>query len=163
MTSIRKKGFTLIELMVVIAVIGILASIILSFLGQAKNESKNKKIMSMLRTAQSQAEFVYSMRKINPNTYRDICEITSIPDETSSMKSAGLYVNGAADTMGVPYSSALNDPGNKDKATCHSTSSAWAAEVPLLDKSGSFMWCVDNSGNGIKTTSNLGISDTKCD
>lgn len=52
----KSSGFTLIELMVVIAIIGILATVVLVFVGGAKNRSNDAKIKSQLKNIYSQAQ-----------------------------------------------------------------------------------------------------------
>jgi prepilin-type N-terminal cleavage/methylation domain-containing protein len=53
------KGFGLIELIIVIAVIGVLAGIILAALGPARNQAKDARIISDLHQLQNRAEIIY--------------------------------------------------------------------------------------------------------
>lgn len=50
-----KKGFTLLELLVIIAIIGILSSVILVFLSSARNKAKDSAIKQELNHLKTQA------------------------------------------------------------------------------------------------------------
>lgn len=56
----RKQGFTLIELLVVIAIIGVLSSVIIVFLGPARERSRDAKRKSDLRQINTAMEVCYS-------------------------------------------------------------------------------------------------------
>jgi len=53
------SGFTLIEMLVVVAVIGILASVLLTTLGPAKNKAKDSRIIQEVNQVRVMAEVVY--------------------------------------------------------------------------------------------------------
>ena len=53
----NKKGFTMIELMIVITVIGILAIVLLPRIAGVRNESRTSGVETNLRAVQGQAEF----------------------------------------------------------------------------------------------------------
>jgi prepilin-type N-terminal cleavage/methylation domain-containing protein len=55
-----KKGFTLIELMVVIAIIGILGTVISPAIGNAVNKARIAKIVATIHTLETGAESYYS-------------------------------------------------------------------------------------------------------
>lgn len=55
----NNKGFTLIEMLVVIAVIGILSAATLTALGPARNKAKDTRIISALNQTKSIAETLY--------------------------------------------------------------------------------------------------------
>ncbi len=55
-----KKGFTLIEMLIVIAIIGILSAAVLAGLGPARNKAKDARIISGMNQVRSIAEAKYN-------------------------------------------------------------------------------------------------------
>lgn len=55
----KRSGFTLIEMLVVIAVIGILSAAVLASLGPARNRAKDSRIISGLNQVRAIAEILY--------------------------------------------------------------------------------------------------------
>ncbi len=68
----RRKAFTLIELMVVIAIIGILSAIAVPKFISATGEAKAAKIQADLRTIGSAAELYYSQNGVYPKSLTDL-------------------------------------------------------------------------------------------
>lgn len=56
----KKEGFTLIEMLVVVAVIGLLSSVLLTALGPAKNKAKDSRIIQEMNQVRSLAETMYT-------------------------------------------------------------------------------------------------------
>src|SRR3989338_4225127 len=56
---VSTAGFTLIEMLVVVAVIGILSSVLLNALGPAKDKAKDSRIMQEVNQVRSLAETLY--------------------------------------------------------------------------------------------------------
>ena len=56
----NKKGFTLIEMLVVVAIIGILSSVLLTALGPARDKAKDSRIIQEANQARSFAETLYN-------------------------------------------------------------------------------------------------------
>ncbi len=56
---LNRKGFTLIEMLVVVAVIGILSSVLLNALGPAKQKAKDSRIEQELSQVRDLAETLY--------------------------------------------------------------------------------------------------------
>lgn len=61
----REKGFTLIEMLVVVAIIGLLSSVILTALGPAKDKAKDTRIISDVNQVRSIAETLYANSSYN--------------------------------------------------------------------------------------------------
>jgi prepilin-type N-terminal cleavage/methylation domain-containing protein len=55
----KQNGFTLIEMLVVVAVIGILSSVLLTALGPARNKAKDSRIIQEVNQVRSLAETLY--------------------------------------------------------------------------------------------------------
>jgi prepilin-type N-terminal cleavage/methylation domain-containing protein len=55
----KQNGFTLIEMLVVVAVIGILSSVILTALGPARDKAKDSRIIQEVNQIRSLAETLY--------------------------------------------------------------------------------------------------------
>jgi prepilin-type N-terminal cleavage/methylation domain-containing protein len=65
------KGFTLIEILMVVAIIGILATIVTAILNTAKSKGADATIKSELNSAKTEIELNYS------NSYSNACTIIS--------------------------------------------------------------------------------------
>jgi len=98
----NKKGFTLIEMLVVVAVIGLLSSVILTALGPARNKAKDARIISDINQVRSLAETIYvngiyqnlptlpSINEISNENIRELADdITMQGGELTIIKSAG--------------------------------------------------------------------------
>lgn len=67
-----KEGFTLIEMLVVVAVIGLLSSVILTALGPAKDKAKDSRITQEVNQVRSLAETMYD------GSYRILPQLPSV-------------------------------------------------------------------------------------
>jgi prepilin-type N-terminal cleavage/methylation domain-containing protein len=66
------KGFTLVEILIVIAIIAILASTILSNLGNARQNGEDARIKQQVTAVKSQAEIVFG----SSNSFLSVCTDT---------------------------------------------------------------------------------------
>lgn len=155
-----KKGFTLMELLVVISIIGVLTTIVLLALAQARDKGADGAIKSNLSNARSQAEVFYNTNTANPLSYAQVCETgpvggaqtigSFIVEASKSSASAGVYSIDAAGGLG--------------QVTCNQSANAWAAEAPTRTDGNEF-WCVDSTGisKQVSGTSFSSPTDYVCD
>lgn len=155
----KNKGFTLMELLVVISIIGILAAVILAALGGARDKGADAGAKSGLNQARIQADMYYA----SFGNYAYICSPTK---DTSNPK--GIYSMVLSSGKAVGF----NDPvivngvtvGGNSQVRCNSDDSqglVWAAEVPLKKDAGKF-YCVDSTRAGIVTSISIGNSNGFC-
>ena len=124
------KGFTLIELMVVIAIIGVLSAIILFSVTQYIGKSKDANIMGNLAVLVSSGEVFYNSNQ----SYNGFCSSTVVTNASSQMPE-----NSTA--------TCYNSSNNKGGICCSETidNDAWAACAPLFVDSDD-AYCVDSRG-----------------
>jgi general secretion pathway protein G len=129
----KNKGFTLIEMLVVIAVIGILSATVLTALGPARNKAKDTRIISALSQVMSVAETYYS------GTYTGLT--VSNPSQMGPLttdittNSGNLVVNVSGDGRSYAAYSALASDSTK-------------------------YYCVDSAGTSKSENSNPGAATT---
>lgn len=132
------KGFTLIELVVAITIIGLLSTIILGSLRTSRERGANSAIKQNLNSLRSEVELLYS-NAVNP-TYTGVCTDATV-----------LKIREAADMV------------SGSTMVCYSTATTWAASSALKGPEGSYnYWCVDTSGAARGHTSPLGVNVTVC-
>jgi type II secretion system protein G len=85
--SFLKKGFTLIELMVVIAIIGILASIVIANLGNARNQAKDARRVSDIKNIQ------LALAQYFNDYQRYPCDIYATTNSTACPRFSGVYMS----------------------------------------------------------------------
>jgi prepilin-type N-terminal cleavage/methylation domain-containing protein len=116
-----KKGFTLVEILIVIAIIGILASVILSSLNDARVSGIEAKIKGEMDSLRKSA----SISESQTLTYDTVCG-----------------TNGHLQDAKIIDIIAAIDTFASGTATCNSSAGSFAVSVPL----GGLHWCVDNLG-----------------
>lgn len=140
----------MIELLVVVAIIGILASVVLASLNSARNKGADAAIKSSLANTRAQAELFYD----TGNTYEGVCALTGTNVIGTMVRSAENAYDGGASAYADGTASTW------DNAQCHDSTAAWAAWVPLkASASGSIVaWCVDSTGASSQETAVLASS-----
>lgn len=112
------RGFSLMEILIVIAIIGVLASIIMPRVDAAREKALTAATLVELESIKSAMEILYHDTGYYPNGVTDVCR-TLIPigneidlsAPTSSLTAdgnslsgwSGPYVSGAVDKWGTPY------------------------------------------------------------
>lgn len=102
----KRKGFTLIEILIVVAIIGILASVVLVGLGPVQRRGRDARRISDLRQVQTGLELYYNKHGIYPSTSDwptlqstlkgDSLGISNVPDDPSSGKHYQYASDGAS-------------------------------------------------------------------
>lgn len=156
-----KKGFTLLELLIVMALIGIFTVLTLASLDKIREKQFEIKIEANFNTLKAQSERYYSRYNtfgINKEDYNNICTAPKKYGFGSAL-GPGIFRDLAEDA-GVPPDRILTEnetSGKWNYATCHATSDAWVLESPLLDSKSSLphMYCEDSTGVFIQQNINI--------
>ena len=144
----QSGGFSLLELLIVITIIGLLTSIVLSSVSQSRARAYDSKIKQQLSSFRTAAEIYFSNQ--SPNGYGPAVSVC-----TSGIFSDVSVTNG---TPGVYL-----DPANLPTFTqvvCQSTDSTYAVKATLY--SGNEYWCVDNAGVSKAIQDDIGDPTTVC-
>lgn len=122
--QMKRKGFTLIEVLIVVAIVGILASVVLVGLGPVQRRGRDARRISDLRQAQTGLELYYNKRGEYPPT-SDWASLTSalknagigvsnIPKDPSSGKTYQYVSNGSSYVLGATLEDATGPVLDED-------------------------------------------------
>lgn len=154
-----RRGFTLVELLIVLAVIGVLASIVVSTLSSAKKKASDSSLKSGLSTIRSQGEYYNTVN----GSYVGSATAFAAAQTSDACLTAGSLFN-TTDGMGnnLQKLSDTYDPlGWSLTCAIGDTPDSWAVSSPL--KMGD-TWCVDYTGaskNGVASGGGPG-AEAKC-
>lgn len=155
-----KKGFTLLELLIVITIIGIIAAVVMVSMSQSKAKGADAGVKNNIVNARSQAEVYFTN---NNRSYLGMCNDTSL-GIFKMMQAAARAQN---ITPRAAY--ALADAGAWNAETCHDSDGAYAAWVPLqvtsfgASRSGTPVGvCIDSRNTTKIINADLGTGVTQC-
>lgn len=124
----QKKGFTLVELLIVIAIIGILAGVV--FVSTGTSVQKAKRAAALATTSSVLQEIVACQDDgfgLNAyNTSNSICNDASHTEKWPDISTSGWTITAAAQAAPIPdtYNFVVNSPGIYPNIKCKLESSA---------------------------------------
>jgi prepilin-type N-terminal cleavage/methylation domain-containing protein len=155
-----QRGFTLVEIVVVVAIIGILTAITLVSLSNARDKGYNAAIQSDLSTVQVQAQLYLS----DHGNYGTDFAVGSLACPTS-----GTYMFAVDVQMKNAIADAKSAAGGASTAVkCYSNggTGSYAVQASLRGAgiNGKTYWCVDSAGSAIPTNTALTsiVSPAQC-
>jgi len=130
--KIRNKGFTLIELLVVVGIVGIMATVVLTFLSSARDNGNNVGVKTNLEGAKKQAELYYLN---NASSYGSFTA-ASCPTSTT----AGSIFNDSVVIRAIVKAASVGSGATR----CAASGQNYAIAVSFKGSAAS--WCIDGQG-----------------
>lgn len=139
------RGFTLVELLVIVAIIGIFSAIALGSLGTVRDRGRAASVKSNLVTLRTQADLYYATAG-NYGTQ-------SFSSGAASLCTGGVFGN-AAVRNALAASDSANTSGD---VVCRASTTYYYAAAALPDGG---WWCVDSTGASRKPANSLPTAET---
>lgn len=145
------EGFTLIEMLVVVAVIGLLSSVILTALGPAKDKAKDSRIIQEVNQVRSLAETFYT----GNYDALELLPSNNIQNQNLQELSADITLQGGALTI-IKFKPA--------PAKAYATFSSLNSKLGSSDNPQTQYYCVDSVGHSVTTlnVSNITVTNPVC-
>lgn len=141
-----KKGFTLLELLVVVAIIAIIISVTLVALNDSKNKGADAAVKSNLNTIRGESELFYSN---NDNKFLPVGG-SNITGNCPTYNPSGTDMLSKDKTIADALTEAVKRGANG--SSCYNSSLNWAVAVGLKSNA-ALSWCVDSGGNSKQVAS----------
>ncbi len=138
--KIYSRGFTIIELMVVIAVIGLLSAVILSVTNRARTSGAEAAVKANLMTVRSQSEVFAAAT--SGNIFLPTGGSTFSLNTCPVYNASGTNMLSIDRTIASAIAEATARGGNGNQ--CYNSASRWAVAVGI---SATSSWCIDSAGN----------------
>ncbi len=135
----KQKGFTLLEVLVVVALIGIFASIVMVALNTSRDKGRDSSIRADLAGMRSQSQLYFT----NNNNFAS----TDIATCGSGIFTVTKTNQGLFEALAE-----IEKQNGTNSAVCAAGQTKWAVSSPLHNGTS---WCVDHQGS-----SKVGIVDT---
>lgn len=148
------SGFTLVELLVVVAILGILTSVVLVSLGTANTRGKDGAIQANLDSLRTQAQLYY-----NENGSYSL-NGTGIPASSSCTAANSVFVDSKI-TQQIIATDSVNGGARSVACNVAAGGAAYAVYAELASTAGAY-FCVDSNGIGGRTTHAPTGTDTSC-
>jgi prepilin-type N-terminal cleavage/methylation domain-containing protein len=149
MKHMSTNGFTLLELLIVVAIIGILSAITVDYVGRSRGEGADAGVQRNLVNARTQAAVFFD----NNGTFEGVCNNTT----------TGIFrhMRAAAQAQGITLRASYTDAQVGDAANdaCHDSATAFAAWVPLKTGGG---LCIDSNNTARVGTGGLPANQFTC-
>ena len=156
----KNKGFTLLELLVVVGIIGLLTALVLVSTTATRNKGADAGIKSNIHTIQNQSAIVFSSNNSFGTPYigggtGDRCPSSIVAAGTSMFSDPVIF---QALTKAV---SSAGAPPLVDEYWCFNNATVWAVSISLKTNP-AYSWCADSSGKArqVNATPELSINSS---
>ncbi len=133
----RNKGFTLMEMLVTVAIIGVLATVILTEVEPVKNKAKDTRIIQEINQIRSIAESMYD---------GDYSDLEELPRPSISNKEMKNLVEDIESLGGEVY---LHKSNNDNDYSVYTKLNEAKGEEPNLETQ---YYCTDSAGHSVIST-----------
>ena len=131
----RSRGFSLIELLVVISIIGVLSAVVLASLNTARSKGNDAAIQSDMATIQTEAEIYYG--GAGSNSYGNQAR----PSGAATSCTGGMFSD-TVTARALAGADGVNGAGN---VACYAAGTGYVVAAALSGNTR--YWCVDQNGS----------------
>jgi type IV pilus assembly protein PilE len=157
MKSGFSRGFTLVELLVVISIIGILTTFVLVSVSTANKRGKDASVQSNLSEVRAQAQLFY-----NTNSSYCLASGTCPTTMTSNDCKAASNANLVFGDPKILVQTVAAEANNVGTLICNVTADGADYVIQSKLSDGATYYCIDSNGIGSRSTTAITNTSTEC-